>query len=192
MFEEKKLYNKRILMIVASKNFRDEEYFIPFEIFQKEGAKVVTASSIKGSIVGIEGGEARSVLTLKSVEVKNFDAIVFVGGNGASEYFDNNEAHRIVQEAANYKKILGAICIAPVILSRAGVLVGRKATVWSSISNRRELEELKSAGCLVLDRRVVRDGRIVTADGPAVADEFAKMVVKAIIAEDAKNQKNKR
>jgi len=184
MMEEGKIEGKKILMIVASKNFRDEEYFIPFEVFQKEGAKVTTASSVKGEVIGVEGGEARSSMTLNEVEVKNFDAVVFVGGSGASEYFDDNEAHRIAQEAVDREKVLGAICIAPVILARSGVLRGRNATVWSSVADKSGVEELKVGGCSVSNRRVVRDGKIVTADGPAVAKEFAQAIVEVITEEE--------
>ena len=179
--EEKKLHNKNILMIIASKNFRDEEYFIPFEIFQKEGAKITTASSVKGEVVGIEGGEARSTLTLNKVNPRNFDAIVFIGGDGTKEYFDDNNAHRIIQETVNSKKVLAAICIAPVILARAGILKGKTATVWSSIANKSGKEELEKAGCTVSKERVVQNEKIITADGPSVSEEFAKAITEAII-----------
>ncbi len=178
--EEKKLSGKNILMIIASKNFRDEEYFIPFNIFQKEGAKITTASSVKGEVIGIEGGEARSALTLKEVNIRNFDAVVFVGGDGTKEYFDNDDAHRIIQETVNTNKILAAICIAPVILARAGVLKGKIATVWSSIVSKSGEKELKEAGCTVSEKRVVQNEKIITADGPSVAGEFAEAIIKAI------------
>lgn len=173
----KKLDGKNILMIIASKNFRDEEYFIPFDIFQKEGAKITTASSVKGEIIGIEGGEARATLILKEVKINNFDAVIFAGGGGASEYFDNNEAHRIAQEAVNKHKILAAICIAPIILARAGVLGGKRATVWSSILDKTGKKELKEARCAVEDKNIVIDGKIITADGPSASEDFAKAIV---------------
>ncbi|MEA1937192.1 MAG: DJ-1/PfpI family protein [Patescibacteria group bacterium] len=178
--EEKKLSGKNILMIIASRNFRDEEYFIPFEIFQKAGAKITTASSVKGEVVGIEGGEARSTLTLEKVAVRNFNAVVFIGGEGTKEYFENETAHKIVQDTVNANKILAAICIAPVILAKAGVLKGKTATVWSSIANKSGKEELEKAGCTVSEQRIERNEKIITADGPAVAGEFAETVIKAL------------
>lgn len=189
MLEEKKLDNKNILMIIASKDFRDEEYFIPVEIFQSEGAKITTVSSIMGEVIGVEGGEARSAMTLREVEVKKFDAVVFVGGNGASEFFDDAEAHKIIREAVKYGKILGAICIAPIILARAGILRKKNATVWSSILDRSGAKELEEAGCKVSKERVVKDEKIITADGPAVAQEFAQAVIEAMIEKnDEKNE----
>ncbi len=188
MFEEKKLSKKNVLFIIGSKNFRDEEYFIPFEILQKEGAIITTASSVEGEIVGVEGGEARSTLTLKQVNAKDFDIIIFVGGDGASEYFENDDAHKIAQEAVAKHKVLAAICIAPVILAKAGVLMNKKATVWSSLMNKSGTKELKEAGCNVEDKRVVVDGKIVTADGPAVVKEFTEAIINSFLKkEDEEN-----
>lgn len=181
MLKEKKLENKNILMVIASKNFRDEEYFIPYEIFQKEGAKIITASSVEGNIIGIEGGEARSTLILDEVKTKDFDAVVFIGGEGAVEYFDNNSAHRIIQEMTNFHKVVAAICIAPIILAKAGILVGKKATVWSSLMDKSNLKQLKDSGCSVLEERVVKDKKIITADGPAVSRKFAEKIMEAIV-----------
>ena len=42
---EKALENKKIAMIVAFKDFRDEEYFVPKEILETAGAEVKTASN---------------------------------------------------------------------------------------------------------------------------------------------------
>ena len=184
MFEEKKLSKKKVLFIIGSRNFRDEEYFIPFEILQKEGAIITTASSIEGEVVGIEGGDARSTLTLKQVNARDFDIIIFVGGDGASEYFENDDAHRIAQEAVVKHKVLAAICIAPIILAKAGVLRGRKATVWSSLVNKSGAKELKEAGCNVEDKRIVVNGKIVTADGPAVVKEFAEAIINAFLSKE--------
>ncbi len=187
MLKEKKLENKSILIIVASKNFRDEEYFIPYEVFQKEGAKITTASSVEGDIIGIEGGEARSTLTLSEINTKSFDAVVFIGGSGAVEYFDNNDAHRIIQEMANSHKVVAAICIAPIILAKAGILTGRNATVWSSLMNKNNIKELEDSGCSILEERVVKDKKIITADGPAVSKEFAEKIVETITERDDKD-----
>lgn len=181
MIAKKKLSKKKILMVIASKNFRDEEYFIPFEILQKEGAEITTASSVSGEVVGIEGGEAMSALILKDVVVKDYDAVIFVGGGGAAEYFDDNEAHRIIEEASGKNKVIAAICIAPVILARAGILRGKNATVWSSVLDKNAIKELKNCGCNVSPERVVKDGNIITADGPSVSEEFAKTVIGALV-----------
>jgi len=71
--------------------------------------------------------------------------------------------------------VVGAICIAPGILARAGILKGRKATVFPS-----EIEALKRNGAFYTALPVVIDGRIVTASGPEAAEEFGKALVKTL------------
>ena len=97
-------------------------------------------------------------------------------------------AHKIIQEAVAKHKILAAICVAPVILARAGVLKGKKATVWSSLLDKSWAKELKEAGCRVEEKRIVTDGKIVTADGPAVAKEFAEAIIDAFLNKDKEEE----
>jgi len=78
-------------------------------------------------------------ILIKDVNVKTFDAVVFVGGPGAEEYFHNPVALKIAQEAYKEGKVVGAICIAPRILAEAGILKGKKATVFHS-----QIEAIKS------------------------------------------------
>lgn len=172
MGEEKEfnLEGKKVLMIIAPENFRDEEYFQPKEIFLKSGAEVTTASLKTGKIKGMLGGIAEAEITLDDVEVEYYDAIVFSGGSGASVYFDNEKALKIVREAFEKGKIIGAICIAPAILANAGILKGKNATVWKSEETLKIFEE---QGVNYTGKDVEVSGNIITANGPHAAKEFA-------------------
>ena len=105
----------------------------------------------------------------------DYDAVIFVGGSGASEYWDNPTAHKIANDANNAKKLVGAICIAPVTLAKAGLLANKKATTYSSTVN-----DIKSAGAKYTGADVERDGNIITATGPAAAQKFGETLVKAL------------
>jgi len=70
---------------------------------------------------------------------------------------------------------LAAICIAPVTLARAGLLKGRKTTVWSS-----EAGKLKAAGAVYTGKSLERDGNIITASGPTAAIEFGSQLLKVL------------
>ena len=162
-----------IAIIVSSRDFRDEEYFISLDIFSGHD-KVVTFSDQKGLIIGTEGGEAEADKTIKELNVKDFSVIVFVGGPGCLKYLDNEESYRIAREAEG---ILAAICISPLILAKAGVLSGVNATVWSSSMERAPLRVFKDYGVIYKDEAVVRDGLIVTANGPGATEDFANLVL---------------
>jgi len=171
------LQNKKIAMIIAFRDFRDEEYFIPKKILEGTGAEITTVSNKSGIAVGADGGDVEVNLLLESLNPVDFDAIVFIGGPGCLGNLDNEESYRIIQETVSQNKVLASICISPVILAKAGVLEGKKATVWSSIMDKSAVKILKNSGVIYQSDSVVVDGKIVTADGPAAAKKFAEAII---------------
>ncbi len=171
---------KKALFVIAFKNFRDEEYFIPQTVFKKEGFRTKTASIKKGVAFGLFGGEVEVDLIIDEVKVKDFDAIVFVGGPGTLEYLDNESSYRIAREAKRDNLLLGSISIAPIVLANAGVLRGVKATVWTSQMDKKAISVLREEEVLYQNRDVVCDGKIITASSPDAAEKFAKEVIKTL------------
>ena len=170
-----KLQGKKVLMIIASNDFRDEELFKPRELFIKEGMEVVLASSSLETSRGMLGGTAKPDILINEVKVEEFDVIVFVGGMGASEYWDDPIAREIVKKAVSLDRLICAICIAPVTLANAGILGGKKATVFPSEANR-----LKNKGAIYTGKDVEVDGNIITAKGPQAASDFGKTVIRVL------------
>ncbi len=174
------LKNKKIAMIIAFQDFRDEEYFIPKSIFLTEGAQVITVSSKKGKAIGSYGGVIDVQATFDDLNIDETDALVFVGGSGAGKYIDDEACHQLANNIIDKEKVLGAICIAPAILARSGVLKGKKATVWSSQMDKSAVKILKEEGASYQTDAVIRDGNIVTANGPLAARRFAESIVKVL------------
>lgn len=167
-------------MIIAFRNFRDAEYFLPKEILEKSGIEVVTVSTKRGLAIGADGGEAEVNVLIDEIRAENFDAIVFIGGPGALEYLDNQTSYNLAKETVEKEKILAAICISPTILAKAKVLEGKKATVWSSPLDREPVRILKRNGAIYEDALVVVDGKIITARGPEAAKEFGQKLVELL------------
>ncbi len=165
----------KVLMIIATNNFRDEEYERPREIFEANGMEVVVASSSLDIARGMLGMTVKPDILVDEVRVEDYAAIVFVGGSGADEYYTNSSALSIAKEAANSNKILAAICIAPVTLANAGVLAGKRATVFSS-----KINEIKNKGAIYVAEDVVKDGNIITASGSQAAYRFGQTIVEAL------------
>lgn len=160
-----------VLMIIAPKGFRDEELFLTQGELEKAGNKTVIASLVKGVCRGSRGGAATATLTLAEIEVKNYDAVVFVGGGGSKVYFTNRDALRIAQEIYGQGKVAAAICVAPVILANAGLLKGKNATVFGS-----EIKSIESKGAKYTGAGVTVDNNIVTGDGPESARLFGQKI----------------
>lgn len=162
----------KIAMIIAKNNFRNDEFSVPKAIFENAGYKVVTFSSSPGKALGMLGTVVKVDETIDELNPGEYEAVVFVGGSGASEYWRSSRAHKIAKDTLANQKILGAICIAPVILANAGVLKDRKATVWPS-----EKGKLQKEGAIYTGANVEVSGDIVTADGPRSTEKFAETIL---------------
>jgi protease I len=122
------------------------------------------------------GKAVKPDLLLKEAKAADYDAVVFIGGSGAGEYWNSPLAHALARSAAEAGRVVGAICIAPVTLANAGLLDGKMATVWPDCRN-----QLRQKGAqIAADMPVVRDGRIVTGSGPVAAEAFGRELVKAL------------
>jgi len=177
------LNNKKIAIIIAFRDFRDGEYFIPKEILEEAGIKVKTASNKMGRAIGADGGDTEVDLLVSELNPADFEAIIFVGGPGCLANLDNEDSYKVVKETVSQNKVLASICISPTILAKAGVLKGKRATVWSSPKDRSPVRNLEAKGAIYEDKPVVVDGKIITANGPAAAEAFGLAVVDALTKE---------
>ena len=114
------------------------------------------------------------------MNINEFDALVFVGGPGAYAFIEDESVWQIIRQARNKGKLLAAICIAPAILAKAGVLQGKKATIWSSIMDKKSIKILQENGAEYLNKAIVQDGKIITANGPSAAKDFAETIVQML------------
>ncbi len=158
-------------MIIAPENFRDEEYFEPKKVFQDEGFEVVTASRRSGEVKGMLGKKAVAGMRLADARPEDFDAVVLVGGSGASAYFEDEYVHSLLRRFVEAGKVTGAICISPNTLANAGLLEGKNATVYGDDES---IANLKEHGCNYTGLDITIDGNIITASGPKEAKEFGK------------------
>jgi len=162
-------------MVLAPKDFRDEEYKEPREVFEDAGFDIALASSRVGDAIGVLGTRVSVNQTISSINIHNYDALVIVGGHGMIEMWHNDDLIMVVQDAVRENKIIGAICSAPVVLANAGVLQGKKATVFAESNSR-----LSEKGAQYTGEPVTRDGNIITADGPESAHDFGIKIEEAL------------
>jgi deglycase len=162
-------------MVIAHNGFRDEEYWIPKEIFEKNNIQVTTVSSQIELAISKFGKTTMVDKLLSDIRANDFAAILFVGGPGTDEYFGLEAAHVLANDFIAQNKLTTAICIAPVILAKAGILKGKQATVFPS-----GREDLEKAGAKYTGAAVEKDGQIITGSGTEAATEFAQKNVEFI------------
>jgi len=176
------LKGKKVLMVIAARDFQDTELSVTRQKIEEAGASVTVASTKVGTISGMLGGTASAEVLLKDVTAAPYAAVVFIGGSGTKALFDDADAHRLARNGVAEKKVVGAICIAPCILAKAGVLKDRRATVWAG---KEFVDILKANGARVRKQSVVGDGKIVTGNGPKAAEKFGARIVRVLSAKTA-------
>jgi protease I len=105
-------------------------------------------------------------------------ALIFIGGGGSSQYVDDPTAHRLIWEYYDQGKIVGAICIAPIILATAGILKGRRATVFGD-----GIAVLKKHGAHYTGSEVEVDTRIITGRDVGAAHLFGTKLLTMMTAQ---------
>ncbi|MFW5746465.1 MAG: DJ-1/PfpI family protein [Nanoarchaeota archaeon] len=167
----------RVLILIAPKNFQDHEFAAPRRILSEGGHTCTVLSTTHQMCTGKFGMEVLPDLTVNEVDMDGFEALVLIGGPGAPLLAENQGILEIIRCAEQKKKIIAAICIAPILLAAAGILRGHQATVYPAET---ALEKFKTADVLYTGDDVTVDRNIITANGPAAAEAFAQQLLKAL------------
>lgn len=174
--------NRKILMIIAFDRFRDEEFLVPRKYFDDNGFNVTVASYKKGTAVGMFGYEENVDITLSEIVPSDYDAVVFIGGQG-TPFVRKEKESALLARYFFENGVAAAICWAPTILAKAGILNGKKVTSWVGDDpelNMTTEEYIVSKGGIFVNKMAVRDGNIVTGNGPMAAEEFAMLIEEAL------------
>jgi protease I len=170
----------KVLIAIAPEKFRDEELAAPVAALQNAGIAFDIASTRRGTCTGMLGAKATATLSFEEVDPKPYAGIIIVGGSGSQAFLWEDEILPVIAKYLRESgKMVAAICLSPVILARAGILKGKKATHFD---NPAVFREMKIGGAVIVNQPVVTDTRIITANGPAASKEFADAVVKVLTA----------
>lgn len=170
----------KLVCAIAPDRFRDEELLIPQDIFADAGIETVIASTRAGTCNGMLGAAVEAAVPFTEVSPEDYDGIVVVGGIGSQDHlWGDKDLAGLVKAFAAAGKLTAAICLSPVVLARAGILAGKKATVFHTPAS---VAELKRGGATLTDDDVATDGQVVTANGPTVSKAFARAIVALLSA----------
>jgi protease I len=157
-------------MVIAPERFRDEELELPRAALVSAGHAVTVSSTRPGIAHGMRGASEPVAASLAQMNATDYDALVIVGGAGAPAHlWDSAPLRSLVLAMHGAARPVAAICLAPPVLARAGVLAGKRATTFPDAL---AIVELKRGGAIYIDQPVVQDGTIVTGSGPDAAAAF--------------------
>lgn len=167
-----------MIYVFLADGFEEIEALAPVDFLKRAGIKVVTVGIASKEITGTHNIKVVADITADEVCLDDrLQGIILPGGMPGAENLNNSS---LVQKAIDYcaenNKIIAAICAAPFILGRKGLLKGKKATCFPGFEGELEGAELVDVG-------VMGDGMIVTAKGAGVAWEFGASICSRITGE---------
>ncbi len=170
---------KKVYVFLAD-GFEEIEGLTAVDILRRADMDVVMVSVMGREVVeGAHGIKVTADGLYDAVEAAtdNFaDADMLVlpgGGKGTEILYSTGELCKRVCAAAEAGTWLAAICAAPSVFGRLGLLEGKKATCYPGFGDR-------MPGCAVQDASVVQDGNFITARGMGASIEFALKLVEVL------------
>lgn len=166
---------KKILVPLAS-GFEEIEALSIVDTLRRAGFLVTIASiTSEKSVMGAHDVVVMADALLENAAIQDFDSIVLPGGMpGTSNLLESHTVLNLVHSYHKAGKIVAAICAAPWVLAEAGILKGKKATIYPG------MEDKLGNDVKVSQERVVWDGLVGTSRGPGTALAFALSVAEKL------------
>jgi protease I len=162
-------------LIISADNFEDSELLVPYYRLKEAGLEVTVASLKNGVITGKHGYEVAVDKTIEEVNPEDYAILVLPGGKSPEVVRNVPKALEIARSFFTHSKPVAAICHGPQILISAGLLKGRRATCYMSVT-----DELKKAGAIYEDKEVVVDANLITSRQPADLPAFMRETMKQL------------
>ncbi len=168
-----------MIYVFLANGFEEIEALAPVDFLRRAGVDVITVGIGSKEITGAHNIKVVADITEEAVVLgEPVEGIILPGGMPGAENLNNSP---LVQGAIDYcaenGKIISAICAAPFILGRKGLLNGKTATCFPGF-------EGELVGADVVEQGVVTDGAIVPAKGAGLAWEFGAAICSLIKGEE--------
>jgi 4-methyl-5(b-hydroxyethyl)-thiazole monophosphate biosynthesis len=148
--------------------------------FGSDRIRVVTAG-LHPELTCTFGYQSIPAVLVSELDPDGFDALAIPGGFGTAGFYEDafsNDFLEVVRAFAKRGKPIAAVCVASLCLGRCGALKGRSATTYHL--EKRKKMQLAGMGALVEDRRIVRDGNLITSTSPGTAVETAFLLLEIL------------
>ena len=174
------------VIVPLAEGFEEIEFSTIVDVLRRAGIDV-TVAGIKGDIIeGAHGIKMAPDISIDKVKAGDFDIIILPGGSpGFVNLGEDQRVLKLVKEMYDGDKYVTAICGAPSVLAKAGVLKGKRATVFPGMEN-------TLTGAQYSGDRIVVDGKIITSQGPGTAMEFAIKLVEVLAGKGKAEEVTKR
>lgn len=154
------------------------------DLLVRAGIEVVSAGLESGPVTCSRGVVLLPKITIEAVMHEHFDMIVLPGGGPGAERLDQDpRIIELLQKMNVNGDYIAAICAAPKVLARAGVLKGKRATSYPGFLDKMNLPDTH-----YLTDSVVQDGKVITSRGPGTAMDFALHLIDVLVGKEVREK----
>lgn len=162
------------IAVLLADGFEEIEALTAVDVLRRMNYQVDVLGVDHIQIVGSHQIRVQADTSLQDKLTEIYDAVVVPGGMPGARTLRDNEFVRVfLQQHHNQRKCIAAICAAPIVLEKAGILSGKQFTCYPGFE-----QEISSG--IHVDQEVVCDGNILTAKGAGVALEFAYELIERL------------
>lgn len=174
-----------IYMFLAD-GFEEVEALAPLDILRRASLNIKTVGVTGEFVTGVHGITVKADTLIEEIDRNNIEALILPGGLGGTENMEKNKTVKeLILYANRNKKLICAICAAPSILGKMGLLSGKKATCYPGF------EDTFNGGEYIKES-VVKCNNFITSDGMGSAFKFGFAITEELasyeIAEKIKEQ----
>ncbi len=172
---------KRVLIILAD-GFEEIEAITPIDLMRRAGLDVLIAGLSKREIKGAHGITIACDTTVAEIHLQPFDAVVLPGGfPGTSNLLNSDMVLEIVRNNYRENSVTAAICAAPQILDKSGVLNNKPFTCYPSV------QEQISHGTFT-NEPVVISGNVITGRAAGSSIEFGLSIIASLLGQNSADE----
>ena len=154
------------------------------DLLRRAGTEVITAGLDDAPVKGSRGTVLLPDTTLDKAIEREYDMLVLPGGQpGATHLEQDPRVIALIRKMAEEKRFTAAICAAPKVLARAGVLEGKRATSFPGA-----LDPMQWPRVRLENHAVVTDGKVITSRGPGTAMDFALELIELLAGKEKRDQ----
>jgi len=168
------VHMKKTCLVLLAPGVEELEVVAPVDILRRGGIEVTIATVRESSMeVQTKGNMVlKAEKKLSDCLENTYDCLLLPGGPGVQTLLEDERVMGLVKHSFEHERYIGAICAAPIILQQAGVLKNKEYTAHFSVA-----EHLPN---IHLNKPVIQDGNIITANGPGSAILFGLALLEAM------------
>ena len=165
-----------MVYILLAPGFEETEALAPADLLRRANIETALVSLTGESVPGSHGITVVADMGLDEVDLSKADMIVLPGGGpGYKNLGADPRVERLVREAAERDLWIAAICAAPTLLGRWGLLEGKKAICYPG------MEDQLTGALVQTAPGEIRDGKIITGRAAGNAIDFAAELIEVLL-----------